>query len=397
MNAPSRSPSAADAQPSHPARFVHLKVHSAYSLLEGALTIPKLAKLAAAQEMPALGLTDTNNLFGALEFSDKLADAGIQPIIGVALDIDFAERKPEPIEQSATASRRAGDGRIALFAASEAGYANLMKLVSRAHLEAADAHAVHATIAAVEAHAEGLIALSGGPDGPIDRALREGQQPLAAARLKRLATAFGDRLYVEIQRHGLKSEHDVEPQLLQLAYALGLPIVATNEAYFASPDDYEAHDALLCIADGRYVVEDDRRRVTREHDFKSAEAMAELFADLPEALDNTIEIAKRCAFRPKGRKPILPRFVAGDDIVSETEQARRETAELRRQAEQGLRERLSSAPPASGFTVADYEKRLAYEIDVIARMKFPGYFLIVARSEERRVGKECRSRWSPYH
>ena len=274
--------------------------------------------------------------------------------------------------------RRAGDGPIALFAASEAGYANMMKLVSRAHLEAAATDAVHTTIGALAAQAEGLIALTGGPDGPIDRALREGQQPLAEERLKRLAAAFGDRLYVEIQRHGLKSEHDVEPQLLQLAYALGIPIVATNEAYFASPDDYEAHDALLCIADGRYVVEDDRRRVTREHDFKSAEAMAQVFADLPEALDNTVEIARRCAFRPKGRKPILPRFVAGDDVVSETEQARRETAELRRQAEQGLRDRLAAAPPAPGFTVADYEKRLAYEIDVIARMKFPGYFLIVA-------------------
>ena len=165
--------------------------------------------------------------------------------------------------------RRAGDGPIALFAASEAGYANMMKLVSRAHLEAAATDAVHTTIGALAAHAEGLIALTGGPDGPIDRALREGQQPLAEERLKRLAAAFGDRLYVEIQRHGLKSEHDVEPQLLQLAYALGIPIVATNEAYFASPDDYEAHDALLCIADGRYVVEDDRRRVTREHDFKT--------------------------------------------------------------------------------------------------------------------------------
>ena len=228
----------------------------------------------------------------------------------------------------------------------------MMKLVSRAHLEAAATDAVHTTIGALAAHAEGLIALTGGPDGPIDRALREGQQPLAEERLKRLAAAFGDRLYVEIQRHGLKSEHDVEPQLLQLAYALGIPIVATNEAYFASPDDYEAHDALLCIADGRYVVEDDRRRVTREHDFKSAEAMAQVFADLPEALDNTIEIARRCAFRPKGRKPILPRFVAGDDVVSETEQARRETAELRRQAEQGLRDRLAAAPPAPGFTVS---------------------------------------------
>ena len=194
----------------------------------------------------------------------------------------------------------------------------------------------------------------------------------------RLKAMFGDRLYVEMQRHGLMSEHEVEPQLLRLAYGKHIPIVATNEAYFASPDDHEAHDALLCIAGGRYVVEDDRRRVTREHDFKSAGAMAEVFADLPEALDNTIEIAKRCAFRPQGRKPILPRFVAVDREVSEAELSRLEAEELRRQAQQGLADRLAAAPCADGFTPADYEKRLAYELDVIARMQFPGYFLIVA-------------------
>ncbi len=375
MTTPSRSPSA-DGPAGPP--FVHLKVHSAYSLLEGALPIPKLAKLAVGYGFPALGLTDTNNLFGALEFSDKLADAGIQPIIGVALSIDFEERQPDAIERAATPQRKTGDGPLALLATSEAGYANLMKLVSRAHLEAADVQAAHATATALDAHADGLIVLTGGPDGPIDRALHEGQHDLAEARLKRLKAAFGDRLYVEIQRHGLKSEHDVEPQLLQLAYALELPIVATNEAYFATPDDYEAHDALLCIAGGRYVVEDDRRRVTPEHYFKGADAMAELFADLPEALESTVEIAKRCAFRPKGRKPILPRFVAGDDSISETEQSRLEAAELKRQAEQGLKDRLAASALAPGFTMADYEQRLAYELDVIARMKFPGYFLIVA-------------------
>ena len=363
-----------------PARvpFVHLKVHSAYSLLEGALPIAKLAKLAAAYGYPALGLTDTNNLFGALEFSDKLAEAGIQPIIGVALNVDFEEHKPDPIERAAPVPRKAGEGPIALLAMNEAGYANLMKLVSRAHLQSADTEGVHTTISALKAHAGGLIVLTGGPDGPIDRPLREGQQALAEARLFQLQSAFGDRLYVEIQRHGLRSEHDVEPQLLRLAYAHEIPIVASNEAYFATPDDYEAHDALLCIAEGRYVVEDNRRRVTREHDFKGPEVMAEVFADLPEALENTIEIAKRCVFRPKGRKPILPRFVAGDDTISETEQSRLEAAELRRQAEQGLRERLALSPAAAGFTAADYEARLAYELDVIARMKFPGYFLIVA-------------------
>jgi len=357
---------------------VHLKVHSAYSLLEGALTIPRLAKLSAAYGFPALALTDSNNLFGALEFSDKIADAGIQPIIGVALNVDFEERQPDPLERAGHAPRLAGDGPMALLAMSEAAYANLMKLVSRAHMEAADTQAAHTTATALQTHADGLIALTGGPDGPIDRALREGQRAVAEQRLLVLKAAFGDRLYVEVQRHGLKAEHEVEPQLLQLAYAHELPIVATNEAYFATPDDYEAHDALLCIAEGRYVVEDDRRRVTREHDFKSAEEMAALFADLPEALHHTIEIAKRCAFRPKGRKPILPRFVAGDETISETEQSRLEAAELRRQAEEGLKDRLAAVPPATGFTVADYEERLAYELDVIARMKFPGYFLIVA-------------------
>ncbi|MEE8296834.1 MAG: DNA polymerase III subunit alpha, partial [Hyphomicrobium sp.] len=282
------------------------------------------------------------------------------------------------IEHTAKPVRLGGDGPIALFAMCDAGYANLLKLVSRAHLESGDAEHPYISVSALAEHAEGVIALTGGPDGPIDQTLREAQRSQAKARLTRLKSAFGDRLYVEIQRHGLRSEQEVEPHLLELAYAHDIPIVATNEAYFAAPDDYEAHDALLCIAEGRYVVEDDRRRVTPEHTFKSAEQMAEVFSDLPEALENTIEIAKRCAFRPKGRKPILPRFIAGGDDVSETEQSRLEAAELRRQAQEGLKERLASGPPAQGFNVADYEKRLAYEIDIISRMKFAGYFLIVA-------------------
>ncbi len=369
-----------DGQPAAPApaRFVHLKVHSAYSLLEGALPIGKLAKLAAANSFPALGLTDTNNLYGALEFSDKLADAGIQPIVGVSLTIDFEDRRHDATERGTPVARAHGDGNIAVLAMNDAGYANLMQLVSRAHLDAPDVEAAFTTASVLAEHTDGLIALTGGPDGPIDRALRDSQHALAEGRLDALKAMFGDRLYVEIQRHGLKSEHDVEPQLLKLAYDKHIPIVATNEAYFASPDDYEAHDALLCIAAGRYVVEDDRRRVTREHDFKTAAAMVEIFADLPEALDNTIEIAKRCAFRPRGRKPILPRFVAADRELSPEDVAKLEADELRRQAKEGLDARLAVAPPAEGFTREDYDKRLAYELDVIERMKFPGYFLIVA-------------------
>ncbi len=379
MNAPSRFP-AAKASTEGPAapRFVHLKVHSAYSLLEGALPIPRLAKLAVGHGFPALGLTDTSNLFGALEFSDKLAAAGIQPIIGVTLALDFKERQPDQLERPGQPRREPRFGPIALLATNEEGFANLMKLVSKAHLEAGETALPHVDVTALEEHGQGLIALTGGPDGPIDQALRDGQSQLAAARMTCLKSIFGDRLYVEIQRHGLASERETETHLLALAYTHEIPVVATNEAYFASPDDYEAHDALLCIAEGRFVVEDDRRRVTREHYLKSEEEMAELFADLPEALESTIEIAKRSAFRPKGRKPILPRFIASDDAISETEQLRLEAAELKRQAEAGLKARLATNPPAAEFEVADYEKRLAYEIDIITRMKFPGYFLIVA-------------------
>ena len=363
------------------AKFVHLKVHSAYSLLEGALPIGKLAKLAVGYNYPALGLADTNNLFGALEFSEKLWDAGVQPIVGCSLDIDFGDvaETGNVLQRTVSNAPRVHlAGRLALFAMDADGYANLMRLSKTLYFDPAADEPAHVKIARLEEASKGLIVLTGGPDGPIDKALREEQTERAIERLKTLEKIFGDRLYVELQRHGLASEAQVEPQLIRLAYERGLPIVATNECYFATRSDYEAHDALLCIAEGRYVVEDNRRRASPEHYFKSADEMAALFTDLPEALDNTIEIAVRCAFRPQGRKPILPRFVKSDDSVPEIEQFRLEAAELKRQAIAGLKERLKAHGPAPGFTREDYDKRLAYEVDVITQMKFPGYFLIVA-------------------
>ncbi|MBL8566290.1 MAG: DNA polymerase III subunit alpha [Hyphomicrobiaceae bacterium] len=365
-------------------RYIPLKVHSAYSLLEGALPIGKLAKLADAYGFPAIALTDTNNMFGILEFSEKLSGSGVQPIAGIALAVDFGEREDKgqsPITAAvrAAAPREANsDGLLALLAMNEQGYANLMKLASHAFLLPAEGEPPHVTFDDIERHSEGVIALSGGAEGPLDRAIRDGRAAVAETRLQRLRAVFGDRLYIEIQRYGQPLEREVEPQLLDLAYRSASAIVATNEIYFATPADYEAHDALLCIAGGNYVVEDNRRRVTPEHCFKSADDMARLFADLPEALERTVEIALRCAFRPKGKKPILPRFVASDESVSEIEQSRLEAQELKRQAEEGLDARLAVHPIAPGFTREDYDKRLAYEIDVITRMKFPGYFLIVA-------------------
>ncbi|HET6389485.1 DNA polymerase III subunit alpha [Hyphomicrobium sp.] len=367
--------------PARNPKFVHLKVHSAYSLLEGALPIAKLAKLATAMNLPALGLTDTNNLFGALEFSEKLWGAGVQPISGTTLDIDFGDNRDNgtiALKAMSNEPRVKPAGKLALLAMNAEGFANLMRLSKALNFESAADEPLHVKIARLEELSGGLIALTGGPQGPIDAALRDGQHELAVERLKTLEKIFGDRLYIELQRHGLPEEAEVEPQLLELAYARSLPIVATNECYFAVRGDYEAHDALLCIADGRYVVEDNRRRASPEHYLKSEDEMAALFADLPEALENTIEIAIRCAYRPEGRKPILPRFVAGDANLSDAENLALEAAELKRQAIEGLKRRLDAHGPAQGFTVEDYDKRLAYEVDVITQMKFPGYFLIVA-------------------
>ncbi|MBU2580675.1 MAG: DNA polymerase III subunit alpha [Alphaproteobacteria bacterium] len=391
MNAPIRpeetaAASKADNGDANRLRFVHLRVHSAYSLLEGALPIPKLAKLAEKHGYPALALTDTNNLFGALDFSEKLAKAGVQPIVGVTIAVDFeGDGVEDPLaavrQGRATGSdhqRLSRDGFLALLAASETGYLNLMKIVSAAHLAVEDGAPPHVTLSRLQTHADGLIVLTGGPDGPVDRAIGEGRAGVAESRMKSLRSAYGDRLYVEIQRHGWDRERQVEPQIIDLAYRLELPLVASNEAFFEGPSDFEAHDALICIAEGRYVVEDDRRRMTPQHYFKSSDEMAEVFADLPEALANTLEIARRCHYRPLGRKPILPRFVKSLDGKSDEDLVAEEAAELKRQADEGLARRLDAHGPADGFTQEDYEKRLAYEVDVITNMKFPGYFLIVA-------------------
>ena len=184
----------------------------------------------------------------------------------------------------------------------------------------------------------------------------------------KLHAIFGNRLYVELQRHGLPEERAAEDTLLELAYAKDIPLVATNDVHFGKADMYEAHDALLCIADGTYVSQQDRKRVTREHRFKSAAEMAAQFADLPEAIDNTIEIARRCAFCPKKRDPILPQFVPESGLSPEDE--------LRVQAEAGLKRRLEKHGKFADD--AAYRERLEFELGVIIKMNFAGYFLIVS-------------------
>jgi DNA polymerase-3 subunit alpha len=347
------------------ANFVHLRVHSAFSLLEGAIQPSDLAKLCEKHRMPAVAVTDTNNLFGLYDIMEALTKVGVQPIVGcqLALHVDGDGSKRNGVQ-----AHTGHDGVVAVLVQSDIGYANLMKLASKAHLDVSAGEPPHITWEMLERYNEGLILLTGGPKGLINKLIVDGQMEAAKAWTERLAKAFDRRLYVELQRHGVSAEAIAEPHLVQLAYALDLPLVATNEPFFAKKDMFEAHDALLCIAESSYVSQDERRKESREHYFKSAEEMAALFRDAPDAIANTIEIAKRCAFIPKKRSPILPDFVPASGLSPEQE--------LKVQAEAGLKARLA----ANGLFAPEtaYWDRLKFELDVIIRMKFPGYFLIVS-------------------
>ena len=347
--------------------FVHLHVHSSYSLREGAMGVGKLIAFASADAQPALALTDTNNLFGALEFSEKVSKAGLQPIIGIQLDIGFGDGS---LLASRGGEDDAGRAPLVLLAKDEPGYMNLMYLASRAFLDPTPGEAAHVGLRRLEGRTKGLLLLTGGPGGPLDRCYGYGRPEMALERLMTLEALFPGRLYVELQRHGLAKERETEGALVDLAYARGLPLVATNEPYFAALSDYEAHDALICIAEGAVIGQAERRQLTPEHRFKTRAEMLSLFSDLPEATASTIEIARRCAYRPRTRKPILPAFTTGA--------AEDEAAELTRQAEAGLTARLAARGTASGLDERVYRDRLAFELTVIANMKFPGYFLIVA-------------------
>ena len=353
-----------------PNRFIHLRVHSAYSMAEGAIKVGKLAALCAANSMPAVALTDTRNLFGALEFSVECSKAGVQPVIGCQLSV-----RREDVTTNPMARAPEPDDLVVLVQNAE-GYGNLLKLVSKAFLETTSGETPQVSWADVAAHGAGLIALTSGPSGTIGRHLLDGQRIKAEEALSKLAAIFPGRLYVEISRHGLRNEERIETPLIEMAYAYDIPLVATNECFFADEGMYNAHDALICIAAKSFVSVNGRRRLTPHHRFKTAEEMVKLFADLPEAITNTIVIAQRCAFKVEERKPILPR--------SPKTGSRTEEEALRDLARAGLDRRLEKiyAANASEETRAHvakpYRERLEYELDTIVKMGFAGYFMIVA-------------------
>ena len=272
--------------------------------------------------MPAVALTDSCNLFGVMEFGKEACKAGVQPVVGALLALlPEAERKPRlgapPLQEAE---------QLVFLVQNEMGYQSLSKLMTCAYLTGKDHVAV--TLDELAMHQDGLIVLSGGAFGPVGQRLQRGDAKSARLLLERMKEVWPGRLYVEIQRHGLAEELATEAAMIDLAYDLDLPLVATNDCHFLDASTYEAHDALICIADGRLLVEDERRRFTKDHRFKSAREMNALFEDLPEAVLNTSTIAKRCAYAAPTRQPILPTYALDEE------------AEMRRQAEAGLEERL---------------------------------------------------------
>ncbi|WP_228243760.1 DNA polymerase III subunit alpha [Porphyrobacter sp. GA68] len=340
------------------APFVPLRIASAYSMLDSAIEPKEIAKLAKERGFPAAAICDRNGLYGVIPFAKACSEEGIQPIIGALLGV----------ARPATEDRCEVDY-LPLLVQDETGYANLCDLVSRAHLDRPLEQEPHVPLAMLHGRTDGLIALTGAGEGGVTRLLADGQDTASQALLKQLAAIFPDRLYVELARCGNEVEEAAEDKLLALAYDLDLPIVATNPANFGDPHGHAAHDGMLCIAASTYLDTQQRRRSNKQAWVKSARMMAELFDDLPEATANTLVVAQRCAFSPPERAPILP-SLAGDQQA--------EAAKLAEDARAGLDDRLALYPDLSAEERQTYTERLAFEVDVITRMGFPGYFLIVA-------------------
>ena len=341
--------------------FVHLKTKTIYSLLEGAIFAKALADRCNAFKMPAVGIADRANLFGALEFSEVLSDNGIQPIIGCQLPINSKEINLKKFSATDQIS-------MLFLAKNEVGYRNLMVLSSKFFLN--DTYRFQGMrISEIDKYSDGLICLSGGNESPINKLLRENKFKDAENLLLHFKKAFGDRFYLEMNRHPLGDNFSMkvntESNILEMADSHNLPLVATNDVYFLDQELHQSHDALLCIAEGSFVDQkQERRSLSMDHYFKSENEMKDLFDDIPEAIENTVEIAMRCSFRPRSRDAMLPRFSPNAD------------ADLAQEAKKGLEVRFKELSGVGDKKV--YLDRVSYELTVIKNMGFSGYFLIVA-------------------
>ena len=347
--------------------FIHLRVHTAYSLCEGAVKVEKVPKACIERNMPAIAVTDTNNMFGVLEFAMKCSANGIQPIPGCLIDVLY-EGIVSP---------------IVLLAKDEAGYKNLLKLMTCYYIKKSKDKENAESIKCIDLneivlHNDGIIALSGGYNGPAGKLFLAGMQDKAEAFIDEMRSMFSDRFYIEVSRHFLDEEIKTESFFVDMAINKNIPLVATNDVYFLEKNMHTAQDILLCIGDGTYVAEKNRRKISKDSYLKTTEEMYELFSDLKEAVENTSVIARRCSFMPEPHKPMLPRF---DDGTGKNEEEI-----LEEQAKIGLLNRIENevlyykenSNKDTEEIKKEYFDRLEYEMSVIKKMGFCGYFLIVS-------------------
>jgi len=340
--------------------FTHLKIHTQYSICEGALRTSDLAKYCKTNHVKAVGLCDSNNLCGALEFSESIAKSKTQPIIGTQISIQYKGNR----------------GKIPLFAKNLEGYKNLIKLSSKSFLEIKEDEEPHCKIEDLEANCKGLILLSGTFDGLIGQLFFKNLTDEIFLLFKKFNNTFKDSFYLEIQRHNDDGEKLFESFLLDASEKLALPIIATHEVFYLGQDMYEAHDAYLCVGEKTYVNIKDRRKYTDSHYLKTSEEMYQLFNDLPEALENNANFPLRVSYRPKNSPPVLPNI--------QTSKVKNVDELLTRDSEDGLKEKLNvyvipnSNQKDKDNLIKIYKERLNHEISIISKMKYASYFLIVA-------------------
>ncbi len=345
----------------HPKKkqFNQIKIHSQYSICEGALKIENLKEYCKKNKIQSVGLSDTYNLSGALEFSENISSVGTQPIIGSQVQFRFKNTY----------------GVIPLIAKNYVGYKNIIKLSSKAYLENSDNDKPHCSIDDLIKHNEGLIVLSGAVSNLIGNIFNKGLFDELDQLITLLSNNFKENFYLEIQRHGDKNEKEFEIFNLNISKKYGIPIIATNEVYYLDKEMYEAHDALMCIGQKTYINDQKRLKLTNNHHFKSSSEMSEIFKDLPEALENNYNLPYRCDFRPITSKPILPNISANTLNIDD---------KLKNDSFEGLEEKFKNDPDlikkiSKNIKIKEtYKDRLNHEIKIITEMNYSGYFLIVS-------------------
>jgi len=341
-------------------KFNHLKIHSQYSICEGAIKIENLKEHCKENKTPCLGLSDTSNLCGALEFAENISKVGTQPIIGTQINFKFEDTT----------------GLLPLIALNEIGYKRIIELSSKSYLENDALSEPHLDIKELLTNTEGVILLSGSIQGLFGKLFEKGRLDEINKIYKSLLSKFNDRFYLEIQRHGDQNENAFEKYNLEQSLKIKLPIIATNEVYYLTQDMHEAHDALTCIGSKTYVNEKNRIKYSNQHYLKSSEEMFLLFSDLPEALENNFNLPFRCNYRPQFSKPILP------NISSEKGGSADEI--LKKDSLDGLKDKflkvfkIKIENLGNNEDFLKYKDRLDHELKIIIEMKYPSYFLIVS-------------------